>query len=152
MTLLSRTAYASAHGVSRQAVHKWIARGIVILAGAVVDVEASDANMMSAGLGRFALSRQPSARQTTGGSTGRASPMIASAVAALAERLMRISIAEHLSWIEWPAIVAPQIAEDLGIPDQAANVRASLDRHVIEFLKSLRPVSVRPNESGADQT
>lgn len=53
MTLLSLTAYAAAHGASRQAATKWKRNGALVFSGDLVDVEASDAQMRDAGLGRF---------------------------------------------------------------------------------------------------
>ena len=51
--LLSLTAFAAAHGASRQAAAKWKARGVLVFSGDQVDVEASDQRMRDAGLGRF---------------------------------------------------------------------------------------------------
>jgi hypothetical protein len=56
MTLLSLTAYAAAHGASRQAATKWKKQGALVFSGAHVDADASDARMRKAGLGRFKAS------------------------------------------------------------------------------------------------
>ncbi|WP_174296524.1 hypothetical protein [Sphingomonas bacterium] len=53
MALISLTAFAKAHGVSRQAATKWKTTGALVLSGSLVDVDASDQRMRNAGLGRF---------------------------------------------------------------------------------------------------
>lgn len=53
MTLLSLTAFAATHNATRQAAAKWKAKGALVFSGDQVDVEASDARMRDAGLGRF---------------------------------------------------------------------------------------------------
>lgn len=53
-TLVSRAEFARQHGVSKQAVTKWEARGVIVIVDGKVNVEASDKKMMFAGLGRFA--------------------------------------------------------------------------------------------------
>lgn len=64
MTSLSLTAYARTHGAQRQATQKWRAKGVLVMDGEKVDVEASDAKMRGAGLGRYNPdARQPVARK-----------------------------------------------------------------------------------------
>jgi len=43
--LETQTAYAKRHGVSKMAVNKWQKRGLLVLDGRLVDVEASDKNL-----------------------------------------------------------------------------------------------------------
>lgn len=66
MTLVSVTAYAKLHGVSKTAAQKWQARGLLKFRDGRVDVEASDASLCHAGLGRFSdaatRDRQPPAK------------------------------------------------------------------------------------------
>jgi len=53
LSLLSLSGFAKTHSASRQAAAKWRDRGVLVFDGDLVDVEASDANMRDAGLGRF---------------------------------------------------------------------------------------------------
>lgn len=53
MALVSLSAFAKLHGVSRQAATKWKSTGALALSGDLVDVDASDQRMRDAGLGRF---------------------------------------------------------------------------------------------------
>lgn len=62
VTLASRAAYARLHGVSKNAVSKWEARGAVVVVDGQVSVEASDRLLAHAGLGRFSdRPRKPNA-------------------------------------------------------------------------------------------
>jgi len=45
MALMSKSKYAEYHGVSRQAVYDWEARGLLVLEGNKINVEASDARL-----------------------------------------------------------------------------------------------------------
>lgn len=60
MTTATEADFARMHGVSREAVRKWKARGYISLSGNLVRVEASDARLLDAGKGRFARKRQAS--------------------------------------------------------------------------------------------
>lgn len=53
MALISLTAFAKSHGVSRQAATKWKTSGALALSGDLVDADASDQRLRDAGLGRF---------------------------------------------------------------------------------------------------
>lgn len=74
VTLASRAAFARMHGVSKNAVSKWEARGAVVVVDGKISVEASDRLLMHAGLGKF--SDRPRKPQTASG---------AAVVAALAD-------------------------------------------------------------------
>ena len=78
MALVSLTAFAKAHGVSRQAATKWKSTGALVFSGDLVDADASDQRMRDAGLGRFktpATDPQPAPRNR-----GPVAPEIAAAV------------------------------------------------------------------------
>lgn len=82
MTLMSLTAFAAAHGASRQAAAKWKSRGVLRLSGDQVEVEASDRAMRDAGLGRFkeaAATAQPAPATSPRNRRGVA-PAVAAAV------------------------------------------------------------------------
>lgn len=51
---LTVAAFAKSHGVSKQAAAKWRTRGHLVIAGSLVEVEASDQRLRDAKLGRFA--------------------------------------------------------------------------------------------------
>lgn len=53
MTLATQAAFAARHGVSRKTVTIWKQDGRLVLVDGQVDVEASDARVRDAGLGRF---------------------------------------------------------------------------------------------------
>lgn len=78
MTLVSVTAYAGLHGVSKTAAQKWQARGLLVFKDAKVDVEASDRSIAHAGLGRFADSATKGRRAAAS-----AEPPVAARVAGL---------------------------------------------------------------------
>ncbi len=58
MSCVSKAEFARQHGVSKPAVLKWERRGFLILDAGKIDVEASDARLREAKLGRFASGRQ----------------------------------------------------------------------------------------------
>lgn len=90
MTLLSLTAFAKTHAASRQAAGKWKTKGALVFNGDFVDVEASDAQLRNAGLGRFrseAAEARPAPvttprnrRSVAGGNRTRVGPEVAAAV------------------------------------------------------------------------
>lgn len=86
MALVSLSAFAKLHGVSRQAATKWKNTGALALSGDLVDVDASDQRMRDAGLGRFktpATDPQPTpatAPATRPRNRGRVAPEVAAAV------------------------------------------------------------------------
>lgn len=53
VTLVSRAAFAQQHRVSKPAVQKWEKRGLLVIVDGKVNVEASDRNLLHAGVGRF---------------------------------------------------------------------------------------------------
>lgn len=54
MALVSVSAYARLHGVTKGAAQKWQARGLLKFIDGKVETEASDRSLLHAGLGRFA--------------------------------------------------------------------------------------------------
>ena len=54
MALVSVSAYARLHGVTKGAAQKWQARGLLKFVDGKVETEASDRSLLHAGLGRFA--------------------------------------------------------------------------------------------------
>lgn len=77
MTLVSVTAYAKLHEVTKGAAQKWQARGLLVMREGKVDVEASDRSLAHAGVGRFADAATKARR------SGTTPPAVAAPVAAL---------------------------------------------------------------------
>lgn len=77
MTLVSVSAYAKLHDVSKGAAQKWQARGLLVFREGKVDVEASDRSLAHAGVGRFADAATKARRTAT------PAPAVAIKVAAL---------------------------------------------------------------------
>ena len=65
MTLVSVTAYAKLHEVTKGAAQKWQARGLLVMREGKVDVEASDRSLAHAGVGRFADAATKARRAAT---------------------------------------------------------------------------------------
>lgn len=53
ITLVSRAAFAKQHRVSKPAVQKWEKRGLLVIVDGKVSAEASDRNLLHAGMGKF---------------------------------------------------------------------------------------------------
>ncbi len=95
MALVSLTAFAKSHGVSRQAASKWKSAGALVFSGELVDVDASDQRMRDAGLGRF---KAPATEARSGPATAtrnrtKVAPELAAAVDAVVADLA--GAAEH---------------------------------------------------------
>lgn len=82
MTLVSVTAFAKLHGVTKGAAQKWQAKGHLVFRDGKVDVEASDRCLAHAGLGRFADAATKARRTAT------ATPPVAAPVAALSSAVV----------------------------------------------------------------
>jgi len=78
MTLVSVSAYARLHGVTKGAAQKWQARGLLVFRDGKVAVEASDQKLAHAGVGRFADAATKTRRTAT-----TPAPKVAAQVAAL---------------------------------------------------------------------
>jgi len=65
MSLVSLNAYAAMHNATKQAATGWKKRGVLVLSGALVDTEASDAAMRARDLGRF-KQRRTGGKRTAG--------------------------------------------------------------------------------------
>jgi hypothetical protein len=85
MKRLSITEFAKTHNVSRQACRKWKLKGYLVTEGDSVDVEASDARLRDAGLGRYAKGKN-GADGGPARPAGTAKPPVSSIVDALIEQ------------------------------------------------------------------
>lgn len=65
MSTTSVSGYARLHSVSKAAAQKWQARGLLVFKDGKVDVEASDRNLLHAGVGRFADAATKTRRSAT---------------------------------------------------------------------------------------
>lgn len=83
MTLVSVSAYARLHGVTKGAAQKWQARGLLVFRDGKVAVEMSDQKLAHAGVGRFA----DPATKTRRTATAPATP-VAATVAAMPAALV----------------------------------------------------------------
>lgn len=88
MSTTSLTEYAEAHGTTRQAAAKWKRRGTLVMSGRAVEVEASDARMKEAGLGRYRSTIMPEAILSDGEDDAPGEGMSDERVSALAEQLV----------------------------------------------------------------
>lgn len=88
MTLLSLTAFAATHGVSRQAATKWKSTGALVFDGDLVDVDASDQRMRDAGLGRFKTASAPPQPAPATGPRNRPRNRVAPEIAAAVDEVV----------------------------------------------------------------
>lgn len=75
MTLVSVSAYARLHGVTKGAAQKWQSRGLLVFRDGKVAVEPSDQKLAHAGVGRFADAATKTRRTATASATKVAAPV-----------------------------------------------------------------------------
>ena len=109
--IVSQAEFARQHGVTRKTVTKWKAEGRLVLVGGEVDVAATDARLLDAGLGKFRAELTPA-----GESSGEAKRRYTQAQAELKE----LELAEKRSQMVSVEDVMPILADEL------ANVRSRL--------------------------
>lgn len=94
MTVVSVSAYARLHGVTKGAAQKWQTRGLLKFKDGKVDVQASDRSLAHAGVGRFALGGKGSRERPATGPTV-AAPKVAASVAKMAQKVTDVAVLEE---------------------------------------------------------